>query len=138
MLCWKPIRLFPYTVLLPVGIWQPMSSSVSALFLVFSVTITGTIIDTLGLILVERHFLIVADKTKNIKKQRILIYSLTVLTEIAEIIPICLLVFSQIDEESVCNLLKSDINNIEQILNIQPSLFMINLENATLIKVLLT
>ena len=79
LLCWKPIKLLHFPVIYPVGLLHPMSAKISAAFLVFFQQLISV---------VERNFRILSIENANIKKTRIITYSLVALTDLSLLIAI--------------------------------------------------
>uniref|UniRef100_A0AC35GGI1 Uncharacterized protein n=1 Tax=Panagrolaimus sp. PS1159 TaxID=55785 RepID=A0AC35GGI1_9BILA len=126
MFCWKPIRLFPTTIFYPIGILGPMSSTLSALLGASFPAAHLCFIETFVIIIIERHFRILGNST-NIRNARFWVYAFMGATFVLAMISIfAFCIINNLNDLKVQTMLKLQIDNVETILDLQPSLFLID------------
>lgn len=65
-LCWKPVVLFPFIVIYPVGLMAPMSSTTSVTLLLCILILITAVCEILIVLVMERQFRIVSLTNPNV------------------------------------------------------------------------
>lgn len=130
-LCWKPVRLTPLTIIFPVGLMAPMTSTTSGVLLSLFALSLALMVECLVLIITERHFHIISTAGVNVRIRRIWMYTALAITFGTAGTLFFIYVLSHTDDAVVIQILKSRVANADIILAKQSSMFNLNVTIST-------
>ena len=125
----KPFQLFPYNIIYPVGPLAPTSSTTAGIGVTFTLSLYIPLVDILIVMVTERHFQIVSVyAAPNKMLHRKLIYSTMLGSTILTLGFLVNFTLKSNDDSQAMTILTQNVKNVHILLDLQPSLSMIQNE----------
>ena len=125
----KPIKLFTFNIMYPVGVLAPVSSITSGLGTGVILFLYYPLIDVLIVPVAERHFQITSVYGTHKTLHRVIIYGGLLATQVLTLTAIVVFVSRSAEDDKAQAIIRASVENAEILFTLQPSLFIVQVSS---------